>query len=747
MVDFNATADWQNQPEGGEPDSAPQQADEPQLKKLMRWATASNIAEELDDTQLGTIGQDVKRETELDESSRTDWREKVEKAIDLAKQYSKPKSYPWPGASNVVYPLMTTAAMQFAARAYPGVIANRGVVKGELLGRDEGTPATGQSGQPMADPMNPQQPLWAVAPGALQARADRIGQHMSWQLLDEMPEWEPETDALLHQLPIVGTLFRKTFFDPSAARNKSLMVPALKLIINYMAKSLELAPRVTEEMQFYPYEIRQLERAGLWLSRTYQGAVDRGVDSDAPVVFFEQHRWIDLDGDNYPEPYIVTVDKEGAQVVRIVARYELEGVHIGPNPDATGEADKLRVLRIDPLQFYTQYDFLPSLDGGIYGTGFGQLLGPINASVNTTLNMLIDAGHLANTNGGFIAKNLSMQAGTVRWTMGEFKPVNAGGMALRDSILPLPFQGPSQTLFALLGTLIEAGKDVASIKDVLAGEQPQANVPATTVLALIEQGQKVFTAIFKRIHRSLKRELKKLYRLNRIHLADTVDFQVNEQWLSVTRQDYVDGAGVAPISDPTMVSDMQQLGRAQYLMQFKGDPLVRQDELDRRLLKAASIDDIPKLMNPNPQAPPGVVAKGMELDIKKSAQKAAEFLQRAQALAALTQGALNLAKADQAVGDTHLAWIDQQMQALRLEYELMLTATEPGTSGEGQNGTSEGVGGGPAGGPAGPVAPRVGLVAAPSSNQGGPAVPPGPAGNAMGRIARALQGRIANATG
>ncbi len=744
MADFDQTAEWQRQPEGADSaDSAPTTPPESQLAMLTRWINAPNIATELKDEQLGAIGQDVKREAELDEQSRVDWRDKIEKAIELAKQYSKPKSYPWPGASNVVYPLMTTACMQFAARAYPAIIANRAVVKGEVLGRDDGTPLIDpRTQQPVIDPQT-QQPAWQVPPGALQQRADRIGAHMSWQLLDEMPEWEPETDALLHQLPIVGTLFRKTYFDPAAGRNKSLTVPALKLIVNYMAKSLELAPRVTEEMQFYPYETREFERAGLWLARTYQSTTDRGTDPDAPIEFYEQHRWLDLDGDNYPEPYVVTVDKAGAQVVRIVARYDAESVHLGPDerPDATAP---MRVLRIDPLQFYTQYNFLPSLDGGIYGTGFGQLLGPINSATNTTLNLLIDAGHLDNIQGGFIAKNLSMHAGAVRWTMGEFKPVNAGGMPLRDSILPLPTKGPSNTLFTLLGTLIEAGKDVASIKDVLAGEQPQANVPATTVLALIEQGQKVFTAIFKRIHRALKLELKKLYRLNRIHLQDVVDFQVNESWLRVTRDDYVAGAGVAPVSDPTMVSDMQQLGRAQYLMQFRGDPLIRQDVLTQRLLKAASIDDIPKLMNPNPQAPPAVVAKGIELDTKKQAAKATAFLQRAQALQAITQGALNLAKADQAVGDAHLAWVDQQMQGLRLEYEMMLTATEPGQSGEGASGTSDGVGGGA--GPAGPVAPRVGIVAAPPGDQGGGAVPPGPAGSAMGGIARALQGRIAGAT-
>ena len=687
MAEFDAAGRWQQQPEGPEAASAAQPPAEHPHDRLTRWSKATNIATELSEEQLGPIGMRVRSEWEIDERSRDVWRDKVEKALKLAMQDAQPKNYPWPKASNIVYPLMTTAAMQFAARAYPAIIHDKAVVKGTIQGRDDGVPATGPGGQPIADPQTGG-PAWAVPPGALQARADRIGDHMSWQLLDEMPEWESETDRLLHQLPIVGSVFRKTYFDPAKGRNMSLMVPALKLTLPYFAKSLELSPRATEEVEFYPYQIRELERAGLFLERRYTATPDASLDEDAAIIFLEQHRWLDLDEDNFPEPYVVTVDKEGQQVVRIVARYDTDGVHINAADD--------RVARIDPIQVYTQYDFLPSLDGGIYGTGFGQLLGPINEAVNTTLNMLVDAGHLANTNGGFIAKGLSMNTGTLRWTMGEFKPVNVGGAPLRDSVLPLPFSGPSQVLFTLLGTLIDAGKDVASIKDVLAGEQPQANVPATTVLALIEQGQKVFTAIYKRVHRGLKAELQKLYRLNRIYLPEMKEFRIGDTWKAVTRADYAAGAGVEPISDPEMVSDMQQLGRAQYMMQFRGDPLVVQPELYKRLMKAARLDQIDKLLNLNPTPPPAVAIKGMELEIKGRHAAAQEKLADAQALQAIGQAILNLAQADKTVGDAHIAWLSQQLQGIESAFEMnqRVAEAQQQQQGAGSDGGNDGSGGG-----------------------------------------------------
>jgi chaperonin GroES len=227
---------------------------------------------------------------------------------------------------------------------------------------------------------------------------------MSWQLLDEMNEWEPETDKLLHVLPITGCVFRKIYFDPGLARNVSTMVSPMDLVINYWAKSMSTAP-ATEEPRFYPPEIKEMERAELWREIQYtteQPTDAKKIDTrddDASREFLEQHRWLDLDDDDFPEPYIVTIHKASSQVVRIKARYDADGIQFS--------AKDHRVSRINAIEYYTKYDFIPNPDGGIYGLGFGQLLRPINEAVNSSLNMLIDAGHLQNAGNGFIGEGLS----------------------------------------------------------------------------------------------------------------------------------------------------------------------------------------------------------------------------------------------------------------------------------------------------------------------------------------------------
>lgn len=655
-----------------------------QHQKMFGWIKATNIADDLDDETLSKIGERVVTEYMIDDNSRADWKTRTEAAMDLAMQVAKEKQFPWPKAANVIFPLMTTASVQFAARAYPAIVQGRNVVKGTVIGPDDGEPQIGPNGQPVTVPgMNGQPQIqWRVPPGAKQDRADKIGEHMSWQLLDEQPEWEPETDRLLHVLPIAGCMFRKSYFDPGNGRNASLIVSAKHLVINYKAKSLETAPRVTEELQYYPLEIEEQQRAGLFRIpiTPYGTAENSDGDVDAAHEFLEQHRYWDLDDDGYAEPYIVTVHKSSRHVARIVARYDADGIHFSRTTH--------KIVKIDPIHYYTQYDFLPNPEGGIYGVGFGQLLKPINEAVNTTLNQLFDAGTLQNAGGGFIGKGLSMNAGAIRFQMGEYKVVNVTGGTVRENLVPLTFPGPSPVLFQLLGVLIEAGKEVAAIKDILSGDiGKNPNTPATTTLAMIEQGLKVFTAIYKRIHRALKAELNKLYRLNRIYGEEVAQYQIGNTWKSISKQDYMQGSGVEPVSDPTMVSDMQRLGRAQFLMQFANDPWFKGGEVRKIVLDAASMGNLaPKIMNDQPPPNPVVAVKGMELEIKGKEAESAANLKRAQEVQAFATAINQLAQADKAVGDVHLSWLDQQLRVWEKQFEgatATPSASEGGASGGG----------------------------------------------------------------
>ena len=563
-------------------DDALEAEDRQPIDALAEYLEAPNVADLLDNEKLATIGEKVIREYRIDKSSRSEWEERNREAMDLAMQVTEVKNYPWPNAANVKFPLLTTAAIQFAARAYPAVVSGSAVVRAKVVGKDED--------------------------GSKRARGERIATHMSWQVIEDMVDWEADTDKLLHIVPIAGMAYRKTFFDPILGKNRSQLATADRVVVNDNATDLETVPRITQEVDFYPYEIEERFRSGIF--KKAELGLTAGEDDDAPHMFLEQHRTLDLDDDGYAEPYIVTCHFDTSKVVRIVANFEADGI-------ALNEAGE--IARIEKIHYFTKFGMMPNPSGGFHDIGFGYLLGPINEAVNTTLNQLLDAGHLANLGGGFIGSGARLRGGQAKFRPGEWKAVNTTGTSLAQNLVPLPVREPSIVLFQLLGLLIEAGKDISAVKDVMTGTAPAGNTPATTTLALIEQGMQVFSAIYKRIFRSLKAEYKKLYRLNGQYLQDEEYFQVLDEEQAVRREDYdANDLDIVPVADPNVVTNMQKLARAEFLMQFVGDPHFDGMKIRRRMLEAASIDDVEDLMVQEQPPDMALMAKADEIDLKKS---------------------------------------------------------------------------------------------------------------------------------
>jgi chaperonin GroES len=557
---------------------------------LIRLIESPNIAEELGSDELEKISNLVTEEYDIDIASRSEWMDRNEKAMKVAMQVAQNKSYPWPKAANVQFPLMTDAAIQFNARAYPAIVTEQALVKSKINGAN----------------------IEAKKP-----RADRMTEYMSYQLRDEITEWIEETDRLLIILPIEGCVFRKTYRDETLRRPCSDMVRAQDLVVNYWAQSMERAPRITHRYELYPNEIEEQIRAGLFVDFEYGQATEdedekenasdnpdtKQNDTEAGHLFLEQHRLLDLDDDGYEEPYIVTVHKASKTVVRIVARYSMESVEM--------DESFAEVIKITPDHYFTKYDFIPNPEGGIYGVGFGWLLYPLNEAINSSVNMMLDAGHLQNVGGGFIGSGVRMKAGPLKMMIGEFKQVDVKGGNLRENIYHMQHQGPSPVLFQLLGMLIDSAKGVASVKDVLTGEASTA-APVTTTLAIIEQGMKVYTGIFKRIHRSLKQEYVKLRSLNKEASSDPeflekyVKFQdapVEPMELAGDFQD--DDIDITPVSDPSAASDAQIMMKAQAVLPFANDPDFDSKAVKRRYLEGLKIEDIDDLWaknrGPSPQ--------------------------------------------------------------------------------------------------------------------------------------------------
>lgn len=556
MDDMTATTDGTEQ--------APRLPPEMLLQAII---AAPNVADVLDDVQLAEIGEDVCREHAIDWESMKDWRAKMERGIELASLVKSEKSYPFDKAANVKYPLITTAALQFNARAYPAIVPPGDMVKCQVFGQD------------------PQ--------GLKAARGDRVAAHMSWQIGTDIEEWEETTDQLLVVLPIVGTIVRKTWYDPAAGRPRVRMIDPGAFVINAKCSTISDAPRVGEVLSLFPSEIKERRQSGQFRDVDYVEV--EGDDRDAAQEFIEQHRRLDLDQDSYGEPYIVTVHKKTRKVARIVADFEQSDVMMGPKG----------IVSIKRGSYFTPFHFLPSIDGGFFGMGLGFLLGDISESINTIINMMMDAGHMASRGGGFLGSEFRIKGGAQQFRPGEWKQVQARGADVRSSIVPMTFPGPDATLFQLLGLLIEAGREVASVKDIMTGDTGGKTQTATTTLALIEQGMMVFTAAYKRIFRSLKREFKLLAKINAATLSPeeySLFHDPSGQVPIDPRADYaMADMDIQPVADPRSVTKMQEVAKAEIVMQLAENGKVDPGEATKRILQAAGIPDVDALApKPNP---------------------------------------------------------------------------------------------------------------------------------------------------
>lgn len=539
----------------GSEQPVPEADAQPPIRALLE---SKNIAESLDEDKLKEIGMACKKGFDQDCESRKEWEKNIDSWTKLATQAKEQKSYPWANASNIKYPLLSTAAMQFAARAYPSLVPSDGqVVKSKVIGKDPD--------------------------GSKQQRAEHTSIYVSHQLMNEMDSWEEDMDKLLIMLPVVGTMFKKTYWDKLTEKNCSKLVMPKNLVVNYWARDLDHVERISEIIEMSPRLYKERVNAELFLDtdigtpKMPDGVANApAVDFTTPYTFVEQHTFLDLDDDNYEEPYIVTFHKESGEVLRITARFDELGLKVG---------DDGEVIRIEPIQYYTKFGFIPNPDGSFYDIGFGVLLGPINDSVNTLINQLVDAGSLANLQSGFIGKGLRIKMGESSFKPGEWKAVNATADDLKKQIMPLPTKEPSNVLFQLMGALITSGKELASVAEIFVGKMPGQNTPATTTMATIEQGMKVFTAVYKRTYRSLASEYKKLYRLNEVYLnpktyVEVLDANVNpDDFKSI-------GYTICPGADPSAISQTERLLKAQGLAELLPMGVLDPLKVVQRILEA-----------------------------------------------------------------------------------------------------------------------------------------------------------------
>ena len=542
----------------------------------------ANLAELLEDRDLADIASELLGYYEDDKSGRQDWEDAYTQGLGLLGIKYESREEPFRGASGVTHPLIAEAITQFQAQAYKELLPSSGPVRTQVIG--------------------------AATPDVeLQSR--RVQEFMNFQIMHMMDEYDPEMDRLLFYLPLAGSAFKKVYFDDMLDRAVSRFVPADDLLVPYNATDLSSASRVTHVIRMNTNDVRKFQAAGFYQDiellpydddnelrekeRNLVGIEKTGGD-EQDCTLLEVHTDLDLPGFEHVSPfdgektgiklpYIVTIDEGSSKVLALRRNWR--------------DGDEY----YRKIQYFSHYKFLPGL--GFYGFGLLHMIGGLGRSATSILRQLIDAGTLANLPAGFKARGIRIRDADEPLSPGEFRDIDVPGGALKESILPLPYKEPSQTLMALLGFVVDAGRRFAAIADLQVGDGNQQAAVGTTV-ALLERGSKVMSAIHKRLHYAQKQEFRMLARVFSESLPPMYPYNVYGAEASIKQTDFDDRIDIIPVSDPNIYSMSQRLALAQTQLQLaQTNPQMHNlYEAYRRIYEAIGVHNIEAVL-PTPEPP------------------------------------------------------------------------------------------------------------------------------------------------
>ena len=501
-----------------------------------------NLAEFIDDEDLVEIGSIVIEQFTADRDSREEWESTFERGFDLLGLKLEEASEPFEGACQAVSPLIIESAVKFQSKATIELFPAMGPVKTQIVGN-----------------VNPEK----------EQQANRVQNYMNYQLTEQMPEFFDEFERMLFHLPLVGSAFKKIYYDAAKERPCSEFVPVDQFYASYYASDLRSADRYTHIIYRSPNDLRREMAAGMYREIQLEDAsvpeataisdkintimgVSPSSDHDPQYVLLEQHCYIDLpepfESDNgVARPYIVTVEEESQKVLSI-RRNWAEG-------DPT----------YSKLMYFSHYKFVPGF--GFYGLGLIHLLGNLTMSATAALRSLVDSGQFANLPGGFKARGVRTVGGNDPIAPGEFREIDATGMDLNKAIVHLPYREPSQTLYKLLETMTEMGHKFADTTEQVVNDSTNYG-PVGTTLALLEASAKFFSAIHKRLHHSQKEELRILSRINKDFLPDEYPYELPGISSTIKKSDFDGRIDVIPVSDPNTPSSSHRLAMAQMTLQL-----------------------------------------------------------------------------------------------------------------------------------------------------------------------------------
>jgi len=539
-----------------------------------------NLADEIDDDILQDVAEEVYDNFVADKDSRGEWESMFERGFDLLGLKLEEASEPFEGACTAVHPVLIESAVKFQSKATQELFPASGPVKSQIIGN---------------------------VSEEKEDQAQRVEEFMNYQVTDQMSEYFDEFERMLFHLPLIGSAFKKIYFDSGLNRPVSEFVPIDQFYVSYYAADLRRADRYTHVIYRSPVEMRRDIAAGMYedvelpeasipqstpMSQKMDNimGLSPSGDNDPQYVLLEQHCYLDLEGFEDEEdialPYIVTIEEKSRKILSIRRNYDKD--------------DPRKEKKI----FFTHYRFVPGF--GFYGLGLIHFLGNLTMTATAAMRSLVDAGQFANLPGGFKAKGMRIVGDNDPISPGEFKEVEATGNDISKMIINLPYKEPSQTLLQMLNFVTSTAQKFADSTEQVIADGVNYG-PVGTTMALLEASSKFFSAIHKRLHKSQKEEFKLLGRINYEYLPSESMCDIPNGTLKIYRNDFDGRIDIIPVSDPNIPSSAHRMMMAQLALQLsQSSPpgMFDIEELNKTILNAANIPNLDKIMPSKPKPVP-----------------------------------------------------------------------------------------------------------------------------------------------
>ena len=547
-------------------------------EELQEWY--GDITDKLDDAEQEEVAANIIDTYTSDKESRADWEAMFEKGFDLLGLKIQETSEPFEGACTAVHPMLIESAVKFQAKAIQELFPPAGPVKTQIVGKS--TPER-------------------------EDQSNRVQDFMNYQTTEQMPEYFDEMERMLFHLPLIGSAFKKVYYDANLKRPVSEFVPIDQFYVSYFATNLRNADRYTHVIYKNAGDLRKEIAADIYIdadigepseipSTGFADKVDTilGVspagDNDSQFVLLEQHTDLNIKDsmcdDDEAHPYIITVEESSGSVLSIRRNY---------SPD-----DDTKQKR----SHFVHYKFVPGF--GFYGLGLMHFLGNLTMSATAAMRSLIDAGQFANLPGGFKAKGVRIVGDNEPIAPGEFKEIEATGVDLSKAIVPLPYKEPSQTLFNMLNFVTAAGQKFADSTEQIVSDAASYG-PVGTTMALLEASSKFFSGIHKRLHKSQRDEFKILARIDYEYLPQEYPYEVPNVSESIFKKDFDGTIDVIPVSDPNIPSNAHRMMLANMALQMaqQSPPgMFNIEALNRTILRAANMPNLEEILPTKPETKP-----------------------------------------------------------------------------------------------------------------------------------------------